>query len=99
MHAQDLLQAALYLPRMSKGAFVVRAVFRGIARTSRTYTLDLAAFRATGVPALLVAVSGVVIAGGIAALLARGASRLPETLAEARGLADSLLGNRPRLQS
>lgn len=97
--SQALPPISPYSHGMSKGAIVVRTIFRGIARTSKTYTLELGPLRATGVPALLFAVSGVVLAGGIAALLARGASRLPETLSEARGLADSLRSNRPRLHS
>jgi len=82
---------------MSKGAIVVRTVFRGIAKTSKTYTLQLGPLRATGLPALLAAVAGVVVAGGVAALLARSGGRLPETLSEARGLAESLRSRNPRL--
>lgn len=81
---------------MAKGA-IVRAVFKGIARTQRTFTLEVGPVRATGVPAILVGVTGIVIAGGIAAMLSRNAARLPETLREARGLAETLRGERPRL--
>lgn len=78
-----------------KGASIVRAVFRGIARTQQTFTLELGPIRATGVPAILLAVSGVVVAGGLAGLVSKGG--LPETLREARGLAETLRGDRHRL--
>lgn len=83
---------------MSKGSSVVKAIFRGLARTSQTYTLELGPLRATGVPALLLGVTGIVLASGVTALLARQGERLPETLREARGLAESLRSNRTRLQ-
>lgn len=78
-------------------ASVVKAVFRGISRMQETYRIDVGPVRATGVPAILVAVTGVVIAGGIAALLSKSAGRLPETMREARGLAETLRGDRRRL--
>ncbi|MHB8146123.1 MAG: hypothetical protein ACYDGM_02525 [Vulcanimicrobiaceae bacterium] len=83
---------------MSKGSSVVKAVFRGIARASKTYTLEIGPLRASGMPALLLGVTGIVLASGITALLARQGERLPETLREARGLAESLRTTRPRLQ-
>jgi len=76
---------------------VVRAVFKGIARMERSYTIEVGPLRATGVPAILVAVTGVVLASGVVALLSRAGSRLPETLREAQGLAQTLRGDRPRL--
>ncbi len=82
---------------MANNASVVRAVFKGIARTQSTFTLELGPIRATGVPAILVAVTGVVLAGGVVSTLSRSAARLPETLREARGLAETLRGDRPRL--
>lgn len=74
---------------------IVKSVFRGIARTQKTFTIEIGPVRATGVPAILIAVSGVVVASGIAGLIGRG--RLPETLREARGLAESLREQRHRL--
>lgn len=82
---------------MAKRAATVKAVFKGIARTQASFTLELGPLRATGVPAILVAVTGVVVAGGIASMLAKGAARLPETLREARTLAETLRGDRTRL--
>lgn len=75
---------------MAKNAKVVREVFRGISRMNDSYRLSLGPVRADGLPALLLAVTGIVLAGGIATALARNAERLPETLREARGLAESL---------
>ena len=43
-------------------------------------------------------VSGIVLASGVTAALAKGATRLPETLNEARGLAEAL-NNRARLNA
>lgn len=82
---------------MAKGATVVRAVFKGIARMGQTYTIEVGPVRATGVPAILIGVTGIVLASGVAALLSRAGGRLPETLREAQGLAQTLRGDRPRL--
>jgi hypothetical protein len=75
----------------------IKAVFKGIARVQREFTLEIGPLRATGVPAVLVGVCGIVAASGLAAFLARSARRLPETLSEAKGLAQTLRGDRPRL--
>lgn len=75
----------------------VKAVFRGLARLNRQYTLEVGPVRATGVPAILLGVCGIVAVSGVAAFLARSAERLPETLGEAKGLAQTLRGDRPRL--
>lgn len=83
--------------RMPKAEKVVRAVFRGIARMESGYAIALGPIRASGVPAVVVAVAGVVLAGGVAAMLSKNAARLPETLREARALAETLRGDRPRL--
>ncbi len=81
---------------MSKQA-TIRAVFKGLARLNRQYTLEVGPVRATGVPAILLGVCGIVAASGVAAFLAHSAERLPETLSEAKGLAQTLRGDRPRL--
>ena len=85
--------------RMSKSAEIVKAVFRGLARASKGYTFELGPLRATGVPAILATVSGIIVAAGIASALSRNAERLPETLREARGLAETLRPDRPHLNS
>ncbi len=54
--------------------------------------IHLGPIHARGVPAILVGVTGIVVASGIASMLAKSAERLPETLREARGLSDSIRG-------
>jgi hypothetical protein len=83
---------------MNKRAAIARAVFRGLARMQKSFTLQVGPVRATGVPAILLGVSGIVLASGITAALSKGATRLPETLSEARGLAEAL-NARPRLNA
>jgi hypothetical protein len=82
---------------MAKPGKVVKAVFRGIAQMEREYTIEVGPVRATGIPAVLIAVAGVVLSGGFAAVLSKNAGRLPETLREARGLAETLRGDARRL--
>lgn len=77
----------------------LRAFFRGVALLQRTLTIEIGPLRATGVPAILIAVSGIVLASGVTAALAKGATRLPEALGEARGLAEALNSGSPRLRS
>jgi len=64
--------------------------FKGLARVTRTFSIEAGPFRAQGVPAVLVALTGVVVAAGIASALAKSSDRLPETLREARALAQTL---------
>jgi hypothetical protein len=77
----------------------LRAFFRGLARLQRSFTIEIGPLRATGVPAVLIGVTGIVLASGVTAALARGATRLPEALGEARGLAEALNSRAPRLPS
>jgi hypothetical protein len=84
---------------MKNSAGFVRAFFRGVARAARTFTLEVGPLRATGVPAILLGVTGIVLASGVTAALAKSANRLPETLSEARGLAEALNLSQKRLQS
>jgi hypothetical protein len=78
----------------------MRAFLRGVARLQRTFTIEFGPLRATGVPAILMGVTGIVLASGVTAALAKGATRLPEALGEARGLAEALnSGGSPRLRS
>ena len=71
--------------------------FKGLSRVTRTFQIEAGPFRAQGVPAVLVAVTGVVVAAGIASALAKSSDRLPETLREARALAQTLQKEPPRL--
>jgi hypothetical protein len=84
---------------MNKRARNLRALFRGLARLQRSFTIEVGPLRASGVPAILLGVSGIVLASGVTAALAKGATRLPETLGEARGLAEALNAGSPRLKS
>ena len=78
----------------------MRAFLRGVARLQRTFTIEIGPLRATGVPAILIGVTGIVLASGVTAALAKGATRLPEALGEARGLAEALnSGSAHRLRS
>jgi len=85
---------------MENRARNLRAFLRGVARLQRSFTIEAGPLRATGVPAILLGVTGVVLAGGLAAALSKGIMRLPEALGEARGLAEALTsGGSPRLKS
>jgi len=61
---------------------------------TRTFRLEAGPFRAQGVPAVLVAATGVLFA----AALAKTASNLPETLREARELAQTMRNEPMRLR-
>jgi hypothetical protein len=84
---------------MKERTRALRAFLRGVARIQRTFTIEIGPLRASGVPAVLLGVTGIVLASGVTAALARGASRLPETLGAARQLADALNTGSPRLRS
>jgi len=71
--------------------------FKGLSRVTRTFSIEAGSFRAQGVPAVLVAVTGVVVAAGIASALAKSSDRLPETLREARALAQAVRPEPARL--
>lgn len=73
--------------------------FKGLAKVTKTFSLEFGPVRAQGVPAVLVALSGVVLAGGVAKALMQSSDRLPETLREARALAHSMRGEVPKLTS
>jgi len=84
---------------MNERARSLRAFLKGVARLQRTFSLQIGPLRATGVPAILIGVSGIVLASGVTAALAKSAGRLPETLGEARGLAEAMYAKAPRLPS
>ena len=77
----------------------MKAFLRGLARVQRTFRIEIGPVRATGVPAILIGVSGILLASGVSAALSKGATRLPETLGEARGLAEAMNARSPRLKS
>ncbi len=78
---------------------IVKAVLRGLVRGYKSFTIEVGPLRATGVPAVLIGVTGIVLASGVAAALSKAAPRLPETLSEARGLAEAMKPAPVRLQS
>jgi hypothetical protein len=85
---------------MNNRAKAMRTFLRGVARLQKSFTLEVGPLRATGVPAILLGITGIVLAGGVTAALTKGSTRLPETLGEARGLAEALhAGSSPRLRS
>jgi hypothetical protein len=65
----------------------------------KSFTIQIGPVRATGVPAILLGVSGLVLATGLTNALNKSANRLPETLGEARGLAEAIGGGSRRLKS
>jgi len=83
----------------SKSASIIKAVFRGLERSYKHFTIEIGPFRATGVPAILIGVTGIVLASGVTAALAKSAPRLPETIGELRGLAEAMKPAPPRLPS
>jgi hypothetical protein len=84
---------------MNQRARALRAFFRGLARLQRSFTIEIGPIRASGAPAILLGVTGIILASGVTAALTKGATRLPETLGEARGLAEALNAGTPRLKS
>ncbi len=67
--------------------------FKGMARVTRTFRFEIGPLRARGVPAILVAVTGVVAAAGAMRAVTASVERLPETMREARVLAQILRRN------
>ena len=72
--------------------------FKSVARVTRTFKIEAGPFRAQGPPAILVALIGVLVAAAIARAIVTSSDRLPETLREARALAQSMRRDAPRLQ-
>ena len=73
--------------------------FKGLAKVTKTFSLEVGPLRATGVPAILVGVTGIVLAAGVARSLMQSSDRLPETLREARSLALAMRAEVPKLSS
>lgn len=72
--------------------------FKSVSRVTRTFKIEAGPFRAEGPPAVLVALSGVIVAAAIARAIVTSSDRLPEMLREARALAQSMRPDAPRLQ-
>jgi hypothetical protein len=73
--------------------------FKSLAKVTKTFSLEVGPLRATGVPAVLVGVTGLVLAAGVARSLMQNADHLPETLREARSLALAMRPDVPKLPS
>jgi hypothetical protein len=72
--------------------------FKNASRVARSFRIEAGPFRAQGAPAVLVALSGVLVAAAIARAIVTSSDRLPEMLREARALAQSMR-DAPRLHS
>ena len=75
----------------------IQKVLKQIRKATKSFSIEAGPFRARGVPAVLVAVTGLVAAAGVASALSHTADRLPETLREARALAQTLRHDRVQL--
>ena len=73
----------------------IASALKGLAKLQRSFDLRIGPIRATGVPAILLGTAAVVLAAGAARALVRAGEALPETLREAKGLAQSLRDARP----
>ncbi|MGH7709616.1 MAG: hypothetical protein ACREM8_11765 [Vulcanimicrobiaceae bacterium] len=62
---------------------------RRLVKLARGSRLSFGQFEARGVPAILMAVTGIVIASGIARAIAEGAQAMPDSLREARLLLEA----------
>jgi hypothetical protein len=72
---------------------------KALAKVTKTFSLEIGPLRAQGVPAVLVGVTGVVLAAGVARSVMNSADRLPETLREAHSLALAMRAGVPKLPS
>jgi hypothetical protein len=63
--------------------------FRALLRLAKTAKLTYGDFKAQGPPAVILSLTALVLAGGIARALASSAASLPETLREGRLLLES----------
>ncbi len=73
----------------------IASALKGLAKLQRSFDLRIGPIRATGVPAILLGTAAVVLAAWAARALVRAGEALPETLREAKGLAQSLRDARP----
>jgi hypothetical protein len=94
MYGAGARAAAAYNIRVNFARYL-----RALAKVTKTFKLEVGPIRAEGVPAVLVGVTGVVLAAGVARALMQSSDRLPETLREARSLASAIRPDVPKLQS
>jgi hypothetical protein len=62
---------------------------RDLWRLTKKAKLSYGGFRATGLPAIIISLSGLVLASGVARAIACSAATLPETFREGRSLVDA----------
>jgi hypothetical protein len=79
---------------MSNRVDGLKAFLRGVARVQRSFQIEVGPVRASGVPAIMIGVAGIVLARGVASVLTQNATRMHETLGEARGLAEAMSGSK-----
>jgi hypothetical protein len=60
--------------------------FRDLGRLTRKAKITYGDFRATGLPAVIISLSGLILASGVARALASSAASLPETFREGRAM-------------
>jgi len=79
---------------------LITKYFKGVARLTKTFAIQVGPIQARGVPAVLVAATGLVTAATFARGMMHLMERLPETLREARVLAQELhsLDRQPQLR-
>lgn len=65
---------------------------KDIAKITKTFRLEAGGVRAQGIPAVLLAAAGLVLAAGVSRTLLASAPSLPEAFREARGLLGALRG-------
>ncbi len=94
MYGAGARAAAAYNSRVSLNKFL-----KGLSRLTKTFTIEIGPLRATGVPAVMVGMTGIVLAAGAVKALADHSERLPETLREARALAQTLRPEPQKLRS
>jgi hypothetical protein len=63
--------------------------FRDLVRLTTKAKLTYGEFRATGLPAVIISLSGLVLASGVARAIASSAASLPETFREGRAMIEA----------
>lgn len=62
--------------------------FKQAARLARAFRIEYRDFKATGAPAVIISVTGLVVAAGLMRALREAAPMVPETLREVRALVE-----------
>jgi hypothetical protein len=67
---------------------------RNLARVFKSFRISVGGFEAEGIPAVVLAWAGVVVAVGLVRAMDRNAPVLPEAFREAKGLLEAIRGDR-----